>query len=125
MIVHTSAAGGDAIEQSVLRGTRVQTEGAMPTRLTLRRTPSSSPERARRDSPGQRSIDGGTASLDGYLNPKQAAAYMGIGRTRFYEIVQLEGLRFVRMGNGKNASIRTKREWIEEWMEARTQQNRF
>jgi excisionase family DNA binding protein len=56
-----------------------------------------------------------------WLRVQAACAYMKIGKTTFYELCKLGGLRHVKVAN----KILTKQEWIDEWLEGQAVENRF
>jgi excisionase family DNA binding protein len=58
---------------------------------------------------------------EGWLRVQDACRHLHIGKTTFYELCKLEGLRHVRIGN----KILTKVEWLDTWVEGRSIVNKF
>ena len=55
-----------------------------------------------------------------WMTPQDAADYLKVSATTIYRACQSQGLRYVKVGH---STIRLRRDWIDEWLDERTQQH--
>ena len=48
------------------------------------------------------------------LTVPQVAAALGLGRTKVYELMETEGLPFIKLGTAKRVSMVSLQKWIEQ-----------
>ena len=62
-----------------------------------------------------------TPSHSPWLSAKEAAEHVGVSTRTLYEFCRTEGLRHARLTKSPNGVMRFKREWLDEWLEARAE----
>jgi len=62
-----------------------------------------------------------TPSHSPWLSAKEAAEHLGVSTRTLYEFCRTEGLRHARLTKSPNGVMRFKREWLDEWLEARAE----
>lgn len=65
---------------------------------------------------GDRMDDGSPETIE-WLDARQAAAYVCIGVGTVRDACNRKALRHVRVGGRARGPIRTRREWVDEWLE--------
>jgi len=65
-----------------------------------------------------------TASRSPWLSAKEAAEHLGVSTRTLYEFCRTEGLRHARLTQTANGVLRFRREWLDEWLEARAEEGR-
>ena len=56
-----------------------------------------------------------------WLSSKEAAEIIGVDVRTVYSLCKREGLRHARLTSSPNSVIRFRREWLDQWLEARAQ----
>ena len=54
------------------------------------------------------------------LTPREAASYMRVSMSTFYRILATGQLPTAKYGDGRSASMRIKRAWIDRWLDERS-----